>query len=120
MVAPTGDSDTKRHSVWASACFFPVANLYFRDTEHLLSVMLLAWFFLTPIIYYLSDFPDNVQRLAFMNPMCGIVTAYRYVLISQDIIAPRLVLMSHLIAWLVCLVGISVFQRTQVKFADAL
>ncbi|MCX7591810.1 MAG: ABC transporter permease [Kiritimatiellae bacterium] len=95
-------------------------NVFFRDTEHLLSVVLVAWFFLTPIIYPFSQIPLRFQRPAFLNPMTGIVTAYRSIFLSTDLMAPRLAGMSMAIAWLVCLLGLFFFQMCQKRFADEL
>jgi ABC-2 type transport system permease protein len=95
-------------------------NVFFRDTEHIVSVGMLAWFFLTPVIYYLSAIPAGYQRLAFLNPMTGIVTAYRAACLGTGIMAPRLVLMSFCVAWIVCFAGIVFFQRVQARFVDEL
>lgn len=97
---------------------FGSLNVYFRDTEHIVSVLMLAWFFLTPVIYYHSFIPEQYQRVAFLNPMCGIVTAYRTAFLGSDIMAPRLVAMSFAIAWLVCAAGIVFFQKMQSRFVD--
>src|SRR5919201_242770 len=35
-------------------------NVLFRDVEFIVSALLLPWFFLTPIIYPLSQLPTNV------------------------------------------------------------
>jgi len=101
------------------------SNVFFRDTEHVLSTVLLAWFFLTPIIYPLNILFQHVQnqivrKMAFLNPMTGLVTAYRTVFLSTSIIAPRLVTMSCMVAWFVLFLGIAVFQRNQMRFADEL
>jgi len=93
-------------------------NVFFRDTEHILSVGLLAWFFLTPVIYYLSDIPAEYQRLAFLNPMTGIITTYRSAFLGVGIMAPRLVFLSFAIAWGICIAGIAFFQRVQKRFVD--
>ena len=37
-------------------------NVYFRDVQHILSALLLPWFFLTPIFYSLDQLPANVPR----------------------------------------------------------
>lgn len=99
-------------------------NVFFRDTEHILSVVLLAWFFLTPIIYPLEKILDNLapeyHRLVFLNPMTGLVTAYRAAFISTDLMAPRLVAMSFVMAWIICLFGIAVFKHFEVRIADEL
>jgi len=98
--------------------FFGSLNVFFRDTEHIVAVLMMAWFFLTPVIYYHSCIPTQYQKLAFLNPMCGIVTAYRTAFLGTDIMAPRLVLMSFGIAWLVCAAGIAFFQKVQSRFVE--
>ncbi|MEI6809695.1 MAG: ABC transporter permease [bacterium] len=98
--------------------FLSALNVFYRDTEHMVSVALLAWFFLTPIIYPLMAIPQEYQRLAFLNPMTGIVTAYRTVLLGTPIMAPRLTVMAFAIAWLICFAGIAFFQKVQKRFVD--
>ncbi|MBL7077869.1 MAG: ABC transporter permease [Kiritimatiellae bacterium] len=95
-------------------------NLFFRDTEHLMNAVMLAWFFLTPIIYGFYMIPVSFQRLALLNPMCGIVTGYRAALIGTDLMAPRLVAVSLAMSWLILMLGVSLFQRWQVDFGDKL
>lgn len=95
-------------------------NVFFRDTEHLLAVVLLAWFFLTPIIYPFSQIPLEYQRLAFLNPMTGIVTAYRSIFLSTDIMAPRLAALSLCMSLAICAVGVAFFQRVERRFVEAL
>lgn len=34
-----------------------VVNVFFRDTEHIISALLLPWFFITPILYSFDSFP---------------------------------------------------------------
>ena len=62
-----------------------MANVFFRDTEHLVEVGMLAWFFLTPVFYSISVVPNvtflglDVHRWVFMlNPMATLTTDYRY------------------------------------------
>jgi ABC-type polysaccharide/polyol phosphate export permease len=102
------------------ALILSATNVFFRDTEHLLGMVLLAWFFLTPVIYPFSQIPVEFQRLAFLNPMTGIITAYRTVFLSTDVMAPRLLAMSFSISWLVCAAGMWLFQRVQGRFGDEL
>jgi lipopolysaccharide transport system permease protein len=99
-------------------------NVYFRDTEHILTIAMLAWFFLTPVIYPISlmteKFGSAVQHLFFLNPMTGIITAYRSVLLSEPIPGGSMILVSFAVAWTIPLVGVAIFQKLQVKFADIL
>ena len=69
------------------ALLLAAANVFLRDTEHLIEVLLLAWFFLTPIFYAMSIVPNatflglDIHRWVFtLNPMATLVTDYRYAL----------------------------------------
>jgi len=60
------------------------ANVVFRDVEHLITALLLPWFFLTPILYRLEDLPGGVQRyhwvvtiLRWVNPITPPIYALR-------------------------------------------
>lgn len=108
------------------AMIFSALNVFFRDTEHILSVLMLAWFFLTPVIYPIEKvlgnphFPPWVTVAFFCNPMTGLVTAYRMVLLSVPSPGAGLVEVSFVVAWTVCAVGLVVFRKTEVYFGDAL
>jgi ABC-type polysaccharide/polyol phosphate export permease len=56
------------------------ANTFFRDCGHLVSVILQAWYFATPIIYELKAFPEDVRWRFWLNP------AYPYIKMYQTII----------------------------------
>jgi ABC-2 type transport system permease protein len=100
--------------------FLAAMNVFFRDTEHLVSVLMLAWFFLTPVIYTVEWIPERYRALAFLNPMTGIVTGYRNVLMSGPAGPPLLMLMSFGIAWAMLVLGLAVFQKLQLRFAEEL
>jgi len=48
-----------------------------RDTSNLLRILLRMMFYLTPIIYGVSDIPERFQILSYFNPMTGIISMYR-------------------------------------------
>jgi ABC-2 type transport system permease protein len=67
----------------ACAIFLAAANVYARDTQHLLELALLAWIWLTPIIY-VWDLQAHVleeqglsPQLTLLNPMTSIVLAFQ-------------------------------------------
>ncbi len=55
------------------------ANVVYRDVEHLVASLLLPWFFLTPIIYSLSQFHHHTltQILRYANPITPPIQAIR-------------------------------------------
>lgn len=108
------------------ALILSTANVFFRDTEHILSVVMLAWFFLTPIIYppekvlVESDFPGWVHLIFFANPMTGIVTGYRMALLSANNPGFHLLCVSFAMAWAILAVGLMVFRKAEPRFGDEL
>ncbi|HEV8164133.1 MAG TPA: ABC transporter permease, partial [Actinomycetota bacterium] len=56
-------------------------NVRYRDVEHLLEIALLAWFWLTPIVYRVTLVQENFSgapwlfRLYMANPMTAVVVA---------------------------------------------
>jgi len=102
------------------ALILSCANVFFRDIEHILGPGMLAWFFLTPIIYTVDRIPAAFREWAFLNPMTGIVTGYRRILLDSPSGDWRLIFVSAAVAWTVCIVGLVFFQRFQVRFAEEL
>lgn len=62
------------------ALFVSALTVHFRDVRDLLSNLLTVWFFATPIIYPLSQAPENVRWLLNLNPFTHLAVAYQEVL----------------------------------------
>ena len=53
-------------------------NVFFRDLQHLITIVMMVWFFGTPIIYPLSMVPERFQPyIKFINPMTIYAAYYR-------------------------------------------
>jgi lipopolysaccharide transport system permease protein len=69
------------------AFFLSTLNVFYRDTMMVMDVVMLAWFFLTPVFYPISVLPAsytvlgvtlNVRRLMYiLNPMASLISTYR-------------------------------------------
>lgn len=55
-------------------------NVYFRDLEHILGVLMMAWFYVTPIIFPLQMVPTKFLWLVKLNPIAPLMLAYQDVL----------------------------------------
>lgn len=62
--------------------FLATANLFYRDIQYLLSLVLLVWMYLTPVIYATEFFPAKYQIIFKLNPMAVIINAYREVILA--------------------------------------
>ena len=100
-------------------------NVFYRDVEHLLQVVLMAWFFVTPIIYPLSSILENPSlprfalTLYFVNPLASLVQLYRQVFLGTP--PPGVPVWPGLIVvGLIFLAGLYTFLRLEPRFADEL
>ena len=110
-----------------------VANVYFRDTQYFLTIVLQLWLYLTPIIYPLSlvdeasadigpllGTPVTLAAIYQLNPMVHFVNVFRQLLYDNR--------WPDLSEWLICLawalgsviLGLIVFRRNEKKLAEAL
>ena len=94
-------------------------NLFFRDLERLVTILLSIVFYATPIIYPLDMVPSRFRPLVFLNPMTPLVVNYRSVLLD-GVLQWRYVGLS-LVYGLVWLgLGWCIFARLRWRFAEAL
>jgi ABC-2 type transport system permease protein len=106
-----------------------VLNVYFRDVEHLVGILLQLWFYATPIVYPITFVPREatvlgwelpVRTLYGLNPMVRFVEAYRACLYHLRF--PPLADVLYLVgATAVALaVGGFLFRRLEPKLAEEL
>lgn len=97
---------------------FSALNVYYRDIKHFLEVVLQLWFWVTPIIWSIDLIPEKFRNLTYLNPFTPFVTAYRDVILRNNM--PSLLTVTAVIALgvLVFLLGAAVFQKKQRRFAE--
>ncbi|MFN8035219.1 MAG: ABC transporter permease [Acidimicrobiia bacterium] len=67
----------------ALGIFLTAVNVYLRDTQHFLELLLLAWFWMTPIVYRFRQVVDNPKIPQFfvtlykLNPVLWIVLPFQ-------------------------------------------
>ena len=92
-------------------------NVFYRDVQSLLALILQLWFYLSPIIYPVSMVPTNLQIFYYLNPMAGLLEAYRAVFLYGQ--APGYyLLLSALVSSIVFIFGFWLFKRVEFLFAD--
>jgi len=69
--------------------FLSSIHVRFRDLRYILDVVLMAWFWLTPVVYPSSLIPESYLFLYKLNPMTLFVTAYRDVLLGGTLPVPK-------------------------------
>ncbi|MGH7896869.1 MAG: ABC transporter permease [Candidatus Binatia bacterium] len=59
-------------------------NVHYRDVQHIVTNVLLLWFFLTPIIYPLEQVPENVRSIVLLNPMSQFAEIYQAIFVHMS------------------------------------
>lgn len=104
-------------------------NVYFRDVEHLLQILLLLWFYATPIIYDIARVPDSHVILGFdvpikaiynLNPMVHFIGAYRDIFYDVRVPSAGEYLVMAASAALAMLSGLAIFRKLEARFAEEL
>ena len=137
------------HALWLPALLFTqllfilglvftlsTFHVFYRDVVMILDVVVLAWFFLTPIIYpleWLGD-PQKIMGFTFspavvmrwVNPMASIIDGYRTVLYGTSdgsgpaAMDPIYLLRTFITAAIIFLIGFTIFTRSQHLFGEKL
>ena len=98
------------------AMLLSALTVYFRDMQHLFSVLTLGWMYATPIFYPLEQLPAAVQQLMKLNPMYHYINMFRNFVMYGNIPGPN--------TWIACAVsgfgmlaiGLAVFRKLQRNF----
>ena len=95
-------------------------NVYFRDLEHILGILTMAWMYATPVVYSIDMVPGNLRNLFNLNPMTPIILAFRSILYYKTM--PDLSHMGMIFVWSIgfIVVGYLIFQKLQKNFAEEL
>lgn len=92
-------------------------NVAYRDFRYVIPFMVQIWMFATPVIYPVKIVPKNWQWLLFLNPMSGIVDAYRSAILGKPFAWGNLAISVN-VALLAFLCGLMYFRRFEREFAD--
>ena len=99
--------------LWLSAL-----NVQYRDIRYAIPFLIQIWMFLSPVIYPVSLLKDKYQWLLALNPMGGVIHAYRASLLGHQPIDWPLLGLSALIIIALFLGGLYYFRRMEKVFAD--
>ncbi|NTV63266.1 MAG: ABC transporter permease [Oscillochloris sp.] len=110
--------------------FLGAVAVFFRDVVHLVGIVMNIWFFLTPVIYPLSNFGDGlaVRLVRWLNPMASLIEFYRESLYGAAVAVGQIptpavpalssVLRVGVMALIILVAGYWVFERTSGRFGE--
>ena len=93
-------------------------NLFYRDIQYLLSLVITLWMYLTPVMYPVEIIPEKYRVVFALNPMAGLINSYRLTIWEQtapDITSLFFVILMSLVIFAI---GLHIFKSREGKFAD--
>ena len=99
--------------LWASPL-----NAQYRDVRFTLMYVLEFWALLTPVMYPLSAVPERFHWIVFLNPMAGVVQAFKWGVLGIETLDPRILAIDAGIILVALVSGIWYFTRVEAQAVD--
>jgi lipopolysaccharide transport system permease protein len=103
---------------FALAMIFSAAQVRWRDVGMAIPLLVQLWMFASPVIYPLSAVPAAWRPWYLLNPMAGIISSFRDVLLRGRLVDPVPLAYAAAITAIVFVGSYLVFKRAEATMAD--
>lgn len=93
-------------------------NVFVRDISPLTTTFLFVWFFTSPIVFPLDNFPLQVKRLMWINPLTSLTHLYRDLLLYDRLPSIVPLVLFFCFACLSLMVGDWLYRKTHKVIVD--
>lgn len=90
----------------------------YRDLVFLISFGVQLFMYATPVIYPLSEVPDQYQWMSVLNPMTAVIETFKFSMLGKGTFAWHYLAYSFGFTMILLIGGILVFNRTEKNFMD--
>jgi lipopolysaccharide transport system permease protein len=95
-------------------------NVRYRDVRHAVPFLSQIWLFATPVLYSFDAVAPAVRPWLALNPMVGVVEAFRWALLGAAAPEPATVIVSLLATAALFIGGVGYFRWAEREFADVI
>jgi len=106
--------------VFGIGCIFAALGLENNDWDRFLGFVLYIGLFISPVIYAPAMLPERSHFFYSLNPMVGLLMAFRSALFSEFPLALNEWLYSSGFVIIIALIGLATFQRAEKHIVDRL
>ena len=98
---------------------FSALNVKYRDFRHIVPFIVSFGLYVSPVGFSSDVIPQRWRLIYSINPMVGIIDGFRWCIIGQDIsIYKPGFTISIILTFLILIIGIIYFRKTEKTFAD--
>lgn len=90
----------------------------YRDLNILVSFGVSLWMYLTPVVYPISQVPENLRLLLYLNPVAPIIETFRYAFLGSGTFEPVYLIISMAVTVVILIFGIIIFNQVEKNFID--
>jgi lipopolysaccharide transport system permease protein len=101
--------------LWLSAL-----NVQYRDIRYAIPFLIQIWLFLSPVIYPVDLVGERYRWLLAINPMGGLIDAYRAALLGHQSVDWLLLALSAAMIAAIFISGLVYFKKMEQRFADVI
>lgn len=102
----------------AAGLWLSALNVQYRDVRYTIPFLTQFWMFLSPIAYPSTLIPEQWRAVYGLNPMAGVVEAFRWALLGRGDPPGPLLLVSTGAVIVLLVGGLYYFRRMEKTFAD--
>lgn len=95
-------------------------NVLYRDMNQLIGLVLMAWMYLSPVMYKLSAVPAGIRAVLLLNPLGSIIDEEKSLLFLGHLTHITYLWAAVTTAILVYAVGLRLFKRIEPLFAEVM
>ncbi len=95
-------------------------TVYFRDMEHIISVVMMAWVYLTPVMFERNMVPEYLYPVFSFNPMTPMIEMYHSILYYKTMPDIQSAVLATVYAIGSLIIGGFIFRKLEGRFAEEL
>ena len=100
--------------------FMSALDVYFRDLQYIMEILVMAWQFLTPVMYGLDAVPEELRTVFQFNPMTSIIICYRDIMYYKKIPDITTLGLAAFMGILFVTIGTLVFGQLKKRFSEGM
>lgn len=93
-------------------------NVRFRDINFFIQLLLILWFYASPVLYSLALIPAKLRFVFVFNPLAGVFELFHYAILGEGVINKEFLIGNIIIGAGIVILGILVYRRQNPYFVD--
>ena len=97
-----------------------VLTARYRDIDNLIQFALRLFMFAAPVVYPASMIPEAYRSLFWLNPLTTAIEGFSAAFLTDNPIERSWIWISMVVVSVICLIGVTIFKKLEIKVLDTL